>query len=82
MTVTIEISFYPLQDDYPEVVMLFLEKLKSLTNAEMQTNGMSTILIGPFDTLWNQLGVLIKHEFAGHASLFVMKVAAGRRETL
>ena len=82
MTATIEISFYPLQDDYPEVVLHFLEKLKSLTNAEIQTNGMSTIVIGPFDTIWNQLGSLIKHEFAHHASLFVMKVAAGRRETV
>lgn len=81
MTATIEISFYPLQDDYPDVVLSFLEKLKALTNVEMQTNGMSTILIGPMDTLWNQLGVLIKHEFASHASLFVIKVAAGRRET-
>jgi uncharacterized protein YqgV (UPF0045/DUF77 family) len=80
MTTTIEISFYPMQDDYPDVVLSFLEKLKALTNVEIQTNGMSTILIGSFDTLWNQLGVLIKHEFSSHASLFVMKVAAGRRE--
>lgn len=80
MTATIEISFYPMQDDYPEVVLSFLEKLKALANVEIQTNGMSTILIGSFDTLWNQLGVLIKNEFASHASLFVMKVAAGRRE--
>ncbi len=80
MTTTIEISFYPMQDDYPDVVLSFLEKLKALTNAEIQTNGMSTILIGSFDTLWNQLGVLIKNEFSSHASLFVMKVAAGRRE--
>jgi len=80
MTATIEISFYPMQDDYPEVVLSFLQKLKALSNVEMQINGMSTILIGPFDSLWNQLGVLINHEFASHASLFVMKVAAGRRE--
>ena len=72
MTATIEISFYPLQDDYPDVVLSFLEKLKTLTNVEMQTNGMSTILIGSFDTLWNQLGVLIKNEFSTHSSLFTL----------
>jgi uncharacterized protein YqgV (UPF0045/DUF77 family) len=82
MTTTIEISYYPLQDDYPDVVLSFLEKLKSLTNVEMQTNGMSTILIGPYDTLWNQLGVMIKHEFASHASMFVLKVGPGRRESV
>ena len=82
MTATIEISFYPLQNDYPDVVLSFLEKLKSLANIEMQTNGMSTILIGPFDVLWNQLGVLIKNEFSTHASMFVLKVGPGRRETV
>jgi uncharacterized protein YqgV (UPF0045/DUF77 family) len=80
MTATIEISFYPMQDDYPDVVLSFLQKLKTISNVEMQINGMSTILIGPFDSLWNQLGLLINNEFASHASLFVMKVAAGRRE--
>jgi hypothetical protein len=80
MTATIELSLYPLRDDYPAVVLAFLEKLKSLPGIERATNGMSTILIGPFETLWPELGKLMAEELAGHSSLFVLKLAPGRRE--
>ena len=80
MTATIELSYYPLQDDYPTAVLHFLEKLRAMPSIELQTNGMSTILIGPFETLWPRLGVLIEGEFKSAAPLFVMKIAPGRRE--
>ena len=80
MTATIELSYYPLQDDYPVAVLQFLDKLRSIPAVELQTNGMSTILIGPLETLWTQLGVLIESEFISAAPLFVMKIAPGRRE--
>lgn len=80
MTTTIELSYYPLQDDYPTAVLHFLEKLQTIPGVEMQTNGMSTILIGPLETLWTHLGVFIESEFSSAAPLFVMKIAPGRRE--
>ena len=80
MTTTIELSYYPLRDDYPSAVLQFLEKLRSIPNTEMETNGMSTILIGPYKTLWQELGVLIESEFGTASPLFVMKIAPGRRE--
>jgi hypothetical protein len=80
MTTTIELSYYPLQDDYPAAVLTFLEKLRSIPDTEIETNGMSTILIGPYKTLWQELGVLIESEFGSAAPLFVMKIAPGRRE--
>ncbi len=80
MTSTIEISYYPLRDDYPDYVLLFLEKLRSIEGIEIHTNGMSTILIGEFDQMWVSLGAFMMNEFDSVASLFVMKVAPGRRE--
>lgn len=80
MTSTIEISYYPLRDDYPDYVLLFLEKIRSIEGIEIHTNGMSTILIGEFDRMWVSLGALMMDEFDSAASLFVMKVAPGRRE--
>lgn len=80
MTATIELSYYPLREDYPDRVILFLEKLKQLPGTEIQTNGMSTILIGEFGPMWKNLGELISGEFSDVASLFVLKVAPGRRE--
>lgn len=80
MTSTIEISLYPLRDDYPSHVIRFLSRLKTIPEVEMTTNGMSTILIGKYSTLWKHLGELMEEEMASGSSLFVMKVAPGRRE--
>ena len=80
MTSTIEISLYPLRDDYPSHVLRFLSKLKEMPEVEINTNGMSTIIIGEFTSLWKQLGEMMEEELASGYSLFVMKVAPGRRE--
>lgn len=80
MTSTIEISLYPLRDDYPSHVLRFLAKLKAMPDVEINTNGMSTIIIGQYNSLWRQLGELMEEELASGYSLFVMKVAPGRRE--
>jgi len=80
MTSTIEISLYPLRDDYPDHVIRFLSKLKTIPDVEITTNGMSTIVIGEYAALWKNLGALMEEEMASGSSLFVMKVAQGRRE--
>ncbi|MDZ4747249.1 MAG: hypothetical protein SH808_02105 [Saprospiraceae bacterium] len=82
MTSTIEISLYPLRDDYPSHVIRFLHKLKEIPDVEINSNGMSTIIIGTYASLWKQLGLLMEEELASGYSLFVMKVAPGRREYL
>lgn len=82
MTSTIEISLYPLRDDYPPHVISFLSRLKSLPDVDISTNGMSTIIIGDYSSLWKHLGELIERELVNGYSLFVMKVAPGRREYL
>ncbi len=80
MTSTIELSLYPLRDDYPAHVIRFLDKLKAIPEVEINTNGMSTIIIGEYNALWKQLGALMEEELVSGYSLFVMKVAPGRRE--
>ena len=80
MTSTIEISFYPLNNDYPACVVGFLQKLRAIPDLEIETNGMSTILIGSYEKLWTQLGVLMKEELANDNCVFVFKIAPGRRE--
>lgn len=80
MTCTIEISLYPLRDDYPSHVIHFLSRLKTIPDVEIHTNGMSTIIIGAYTSLWKNLGELMEEELMSGSSLFVMKVAPGRRE--
>ena len=80
MTSTIEISLYPLVDDYPSHVIRFLDKLQAIPDMEITTNGMSSIIIGEYRVLWKALGELMEEEMVSGSSLFVMKVAPGRRE--
>ena len=80
MTSTIEISFYPLNNDYPACVVSFVQKLRAIPDLEIETNGMSTILIGPYEKLWPQLGKLMKEELVNDNCIFVFKIAPGRRE--
>lgn len=80
MTSTIEISFYPLNNQYPASVVNFLEKLRAIPGIEINTNGMSTILIGPYKNMWTPLSKLIERQLASEDCVFVLKVAPGRRE--
>ncbi len=80
MTSTIELSLYPLNKEYPSSVLAFLEKLKTISSIEIQTNGMSTLLTGPLEHMWPQLGELMKEQFQMEDCIFVMKVAPGRKE--
>ena len=80
MTATIEISYYPLNNEYPSSVVAFLEKLNQLPDLEVSTSGMSTIIIGDFNYLWNGLGKLLEMHFEKEDAVAVMKVTMGRRE--
>ena len=80
MTSTIEISLYPLNNEYTLSVLAFLQKLKDIPSVEMTTSGMSTILIGPYAVLWPQLGNLMGNQMIKEDCVFVLKVAPGRRE--
>ncbi len=80
MTSTIEISLYPLKDEYPSSVLSFLKKLNTLDGIEISTNGMSTLLTGEYDHLWSNLGRLLKEHFENEDAIAVLKIAPGRRE--
>lgn len=80
MTSTIEISLYPLHKEYPSSVISFLQKIKAYPGFKIQSNGMSTIIIGDFERMWSELGHLMAIQLAAEDSIFVLKVAPGRRE--
>ncbi len=80
MTATIEISVYPLHNEYPSSVLNFLQKLKAIPGLDIQSNGMSTIIIGGFEGMWADVGQLMSIQLSEEDSIFVMKVAPGRRE--
>lgn len=48
----VEISLYPLQDNYLEVIRWFIQQLDGYPNIERRTNAMSTQLQGPHEELF------------------------------
>lgn len=80
MTGTFEFSYYPLRDAYPDSVLEVLAELRQLEGVTIETNGMSTILIGDFDELWAALGEIAARRLAAEDAVLVLKAAKGRRE--
>lgn len=78
MKVTVEISMYPLADDFLRGIVGFIEALNSHPELEVHTNPTSTHVYGEYETVMNLLAREMQsaHQSGGQAS-FVMKVLAG-----
>jgi uncharacterized protein YqgV (UPF0045/DUF77 family) len=75
MTISIEISYYPLHgNDFVEPIKAFIDRLSRHPEIETQTNGMSTQIFGEFDEVMKILQAEIKTSFENPYSVFVMKV--------
>jgi len=75
MIVTVDISFYPLQDDYVRRVLSFIEQLRKRTDLTIQTNAMSTQITGPYEEVMSLVQEQMQDVFEFEDAVFVMKVA-------
>lgn len=76
--VSLEISMYPLHEGYEAAVLQFISSLESLEGVVIQTNGMSTQVFGPIDTLMPAVQEGMKASWSdGKQSVFVMKFLLG-----
>ncbi|MBS0579775.1 MAG: hypothetical protein JSR36_11010 [Proteobacteria bacterium] len=79
MDIGVEISLYPLQQDYAPEIKDFIRRLQLHHTLRIVTNSMSTQVFGPYDTvmdvLRSELGATFQAvgDRAGKA-VFVMKV--------
>lgn len=74
MTISAEISYYPLKDEYLEPIKDFIRRLNEYQEITVRTNGMSTHLIGEYDQVMTALTQEIKKTFALPHSVFVLKL--------
>ena len=56
MQVTLEISMYPLKNEYEAYIIDFISRLKHNEGILVKTNAMSTYIQGEFEDVWNLLG--------------------------
>lgn len=78
MQLTVEISLYPLREQYVEPIQWFIDRLKQYPDIERVTNALSTQICGDYDAVMRLLGTEMKaaHEKWGKA-VFVCKFLGG-----
>ena len=74
MKTSVEISYYPLDQEFVPPIREFIDRLNSYDGLIAQTNGMSTQVFGEYDAVMHALTEEIRQSFRNPHSVFVMKV--------
>ena len=78
MKTTIEVSKYPLNENYEAPILDFIERLNAYKGIEVKTNATATHLVGDYDRVMKIVQDEIKHSFEKYGkSIFVMKILLG-----
>ncbi len=78
MQLSVEISKYPLADDYITPIKGFIAQLNTYPDIKVVTNTMSTQLFGEYDAVMQALQTCIKWSFAHYGKVvFVVKFIHG-----
>ena len=79
MQATIDISLYPLQDGYKQTILTFVKTLRKHADLCVETDGMSTQIIGEYDVLLSLLQREMKQVLFDNKAVFIIKLAKGER---
>ncbi len=78
MKVSVDVSLYPLYEDYKKEIIAFIESIKENENIHVVVNGMSTQLFGEYDevmgTLQKQMKLVLSDEVR---SVLILKISQG-----
>lgn len=74
MKISVEISYYPLHEEYVNPILAFIEQLKTYQDLEVVSNGMSTQVFGEYSSVMLALNQEIEKAFALPRSVFILKI--------
>lgn len=74
MTVSVEMSYYPLSDSYIPKIKAFIDRLNEYNELTVMTNTMSTRVFGEYRVVMGILTDEIEKSFENPHSVFVMKI--------
>ena len=78
MKTTLEISKYPLNENYEEPILDFINRIKKQTNIKVKVNATATHIAGDYDEIMELLQKEIKHSFETYGkAIFVIKILNG-----
>lgn len=74
MEVSVEISYYPLNEEYKPHILDFLKRIHAYNELTAETSGMSTQVFGEYKYVMTALTKEIEKSFSLPHSVFVMKI--------
>lgn len=74
MKTSVEISYYPLNQEYIPPIQNFIDRINTYPNLVVRTNTMSTQIFGEYKDIMNALTKEIEASFNLPHSIFVMKI--------
>jgi len=78
MKATLDISLYPLNENYKDIIINFITEAKgAFLKLQIETNGMSTQVYGEYDVLMDFLKTSAKPILEKYNAVFVVKIANG-----
>ncbi|MFN0048591.1 MAG: YkoF family thiamine/hydroxymethylpyrimidine-binding protein [Cytophagales bacterium] len=77
MDVSVDISLYPLENEYIDTIWAFIDLVKANKNLTVVTNGLSTQVFGEYKEVMGALTEDILQIFDQHKAVFVLKIAKG-----
>lgn len=77
MKITLDISLYPLNENFIPIIKGFIAKLESEPNITISKNNLSTQISGDYDIIMDLLKRELKDVFQQHRSVFVIKFLVG-----
>lgn len=80
MRITIELSLYPLTENYVAPIRDFIVRLKTYQELEVVTNATSTQIVGEHSYVFEVLSKETAITFASGQNVFVMKVLGFERD--
>jgi uncharacterized protein YqgV (UPF0045/DUF77 family) len=74
VNIAVEISMYPLAEEYLPAIQAFIDRVRANDRLQVLTNTMSTQVFGEFDEVFHTLQQEIRASFeAGPRAVFVTK---------
>jgi uncharacterized protein YqgV (UPF0045/DUF77 family) len=80
MRITVELSLYPLNENYVAPIREFITRLKTHKELDIVTNATSTQIVGEHAYVFEVLSKETEKTFASGYSVFVMKVLGFERD--
>lgn len=80
MKCSVEISYYPLRDDFKPCVRAFLEDLSHYRDIKVRTGSISTQVFGEYRIVMQALTECMERTFEDPQSIFVLKILGVDRD--